>query len=77
MGSVEALDWITLSEVINWSHPRLGLSADFASVLGVNRRDRAPVAPEGVRDGLQFAEQLTGDPNVLQARACFWPVRLR
>ncbi|AIC29760.1 hypothetical protein IE4771_PB00025 (plasmid) [Rhizobium etli bv. mimosae str. IE4771] len=61
------LDWITLGEAINWSHPRLGLSADFASVLGVNWRNRTPVAPEGVRDGLQIAEQLTGDPNVLDA----------
>ncbi|RUM11248.1 hypothetical protein EFB14_20575 [Rhizobium fabae] len=46
---------------------QLGLSADFASVLGVNGRNRTPVAPEGVRDGLKIAEQLTGDPNVLQA----------
>jgi hypothetical protein len=59
--------WITLGEAINWSHPRLGLSADFASVLGVNLRDRTPVPPEGVRDGLLIAEQLTGNPNVLQA----------
>jgi hypothetical protein len=61
------LGWITLGEAINWSHARLGLSADFASVLGVNWGDRAPVAPEGVRDGLQIAEQPTGDPNVLDA----------
>ncbi|MGV1794272.1 MULTISPECIES: hypothetical protein [unclassified Rhizobium] len=61
------LDWITLGEAINWSHPRLGLSADFASVLGINCRNRTPVSPEGVRDGLQIAEQLTSDPNVLHA----------
>ncbi|KQY70338.1 hypothetical protein ASD52_30475 [Ensifer sp. Root142] len=61
------LGWITLGETINWSHSRLALSADFASVLRVNSQDRAPVAPEGVCDGLQIAEQLTGDPNVLQA----------
>ena len=64
---IAGLDWITLGVAITWSHPRLGLSADFASVSGENWRDRTPVAPEGVRDGLQIAEQVTGDPNVLRA----------
>ncbi|WP_234903346.1 hypothetical protein [Agrobacterium vitis] len=61
------LDWITVGNTVNWSHARLGLSADFAAVSDINQLGHGPVSPDGVLDGLQIAASLAGDPNVLQA----------
>lgn len=59
-------DWIKLGPDIDWKHDRLGLSATFARIMDmpVINEERGPL---DIRDGLQVAQHLEQDPNVLQS----------
>jgi hypothetical protein len=60
-------DWIRASRIIDWQHDRLGLTAKFAEVSEISRKGHIQGGPLEIRDGLQVAENLTGDKNVLDA----------
>jgi hypothetical protein len=51
---------------VRWSNERLHMEVSFAPILGFPPYKHVG-GPIGIRDGLQIAEQLTSDPNVLKA----------
>jgi hypothetical protein len=59
--------WIELGSAIDWSHARLGLRTTFASVHGLPYRRHAEGGPVGILDGLQIAQVLAENPDVLSA----------
>ncbi len=59
--------WLQTAGIIDWRHERLGLTAEFAEVSGINRKGHIEGGPLEIRDGLQVAENLTGDKRVLDA----------
>ncbi len=60
-------NWIELGPEIQWSHDRLALSAPFALVLDLPISQHPATGPTDILDGLQVAQRLARDPNVLQA----------
>lgn len=62
-----AADWIDLGPTITWSHKTLALSASFAMVKSLTRAPHPPGGPISVLSGLEVAESLAGDRNVLDA----------
>jgi hypothetical protein len=63
----QPLPWITLGTAIDWKHDRLRMSASFAPLLNMPMWNHVEGGPVGIADGLQIAQKLAGDPNVLQA----------
>jgi len=59
--------WIHASRIIDWQHDRLGLAARFAEVSEIDRRGHIEGGPQEIRDGLQVAESLTGDRQILDS----------
>lgn len=59
--------WIRKGETVNWSDERLRISASFAPILGFPPYKHARGGPLEIRDGLQVAQSLTQNPNVLDA----------
>ncbi len=59
--------WVLAGDPISWSEERLRLRASFAPIHGFPRVKHIEGGPIGIRDGLQIAEELTQDPNVLRA----------
>ena len=59
-------NWIVLGPEIAWSDQRLQLSANFAAVHDLTNSHHAPVGPEDILDGIQIAQKLARDTNVLQ-----------
>jgi len=60
-------DWLVLGPEIPWSHQRLGMQATFASVLDIVQCRHPEGGPIDILDGLQVAQRLAGDPDVLAA----------
>lgn len=61
-------------EPIDWKSEKLGLSAKFAPLtrlLSLDQIEKSKGAPVGVRDGLQVAQHLSGDQDVLKALRSF------
>lgn len=60
-------DWITLGPDIAWKHERLKMSATFARILDIPIILNAERGPLDIRDGLQVAQFLEQDPDVLNS----------
>jgi hypothetical protein len=68
-------EWLITGETVRWSDQRLRMKAGFAPILDLRGRRHASGGPLGIRDGLQVAQDLTEDPDVLTAiRAAQKPV---
>lgn len=59
--------WVVVGQTVNWSHEKLRMKAAFAPILDLLPCDHQERGPVGIRDGLQVAQHLTQDPNVLRA----------
>ena len=59
--------WIRLGTIVDWSQHRLGLHARFAPLEDLPVRKHADGGPQGILDGLQVAQRLARDPDVLSA----------
>jgi hypothetical protein len=59
--------WIELGPAIEWRNDALRLSASFAPVLRMPHWKHAADGPLGIRDGLQVAQHLAGEADVLRA----------
>lgn len=57
--------WVLKGDAVNWSHERLRMKASFAPILDFAACERVEGGPLGVRDGLQVAQHLAGNKNVL------------
>lgn len=70
-----AFDWLLIGDSIPWKNDKLGLTANFAALGGLpvgkehEKRDGIVVSggPLGVRNGLQVAQHLAKDDDVLHA----------
>jgi hypothetical protein len=60
-------DWIELGPMIEWSHERLGLRTMFAPIQNLPQRRHVEGGPVGILDGLQIAQGLAQNPDVLSA----------
>jgi hypothetical protein len=58
--------WIELGPPIHWSG-RLSLACDYAQILELEALGLPAGGPSDIRDGLQVAQHLAHDPNVLDA----------
>jgi hypothetical protein len=58
--------WLVTGDAVSWSDEKLHLRASFAPVLAFPRAKHKG-GPIGIRDGLQVAQELTHDINVLDA----------
>jgi hypothetical protein len=61
------LEWIQLGPPIRWKHSALNLQADFAPLLKMTPHSGPEPSPLGLRNGLQVAQHLAGDQDVLSA----------
>jgi hypothetical protein len=59
--------WLVLGETVKWSNETLRMEALFAPILELLPCKHEEGGPLGIRDGLQVAQSLTQDPNVLRA----------
>jgi hypothetical protein len=59
--------WVQTGETVKWSDERLHMKALFAPILGFPPYKHVEGGPLGIRDGLQIAQYLTQDPDVLTA----------
>jgi hypothetical protein len=59
--------WVKKGPTVEWSDERLRMSASFAAILDLPPFKHVEGGPLGIRDGLQVAQYLTEDPNVLSA----------
>jgi hypothetical protein len=60
-------EWVVAGKTVRWSHTRLRMSASFAPILALHPNGKFKGYPHGIRDGLQVAAHLSGDPEVLKA----------
>lgn len=58
--------WIVTEKIVRWSDETLGMKASFAHVLGFPTHESEQGGQLGIRDGLQVAQYLAGDPDVLK-----------
>jgi len=59
--------WAIAGKTVKWSNDRLRMRASFAPILAFPPYKHVEGGPLGIRDGLQIAQYLTRDPNVLSA----------
>jgi len=59
--------WVATGETVNWSDDQLNMKVAFAPVLGFPIYKHVEGGPLGIRDGLQIAQRLADDPDVLTA----------
>ncbi|MDM9645558.1 hypothetical protein [Rhizobium sp. S163] len=57
--------WLHLGPEIEWSHPRLGLKATFSSLIDIPILLNPEAGPLDIRDGLQVAQHVEGNADVL------------
>jgi len=58
--------WVIKGKTVRWSNERLHMEASFAPILAFPPYKHLG-GPIGIRDGLQIAQELTQDPDVLKA----------
>lgn len=67
--------WVVKGKTVRWSNERLHMAAPFAPILAFPPRKHVSGGPMGILDGLEIAQRLTQDPDVLNAlRAARKPV---
>lgn len=59
--------WVVTGKTVKWSNKKLRMKAAFAPILDFPPYKHVEGGPLGIRDGLQIAQQLTHDPDVLRA----------
>jgi hypothetical protein len=59
--------WIDLGPEFSWSNARLNMRGNFAEVIEIAQRKHLEGGPIGIRDGVQVAQELANDPDVLHA----------
>lgn len=59
--------WLDFGPPIRWTNGRLRLQADFSPLRDIKRWKHPGGGPIEIRDGLQIAQHLAGDPDVLRA----------
>jgi hypothetical protein len=59
--------WVVKAETVPWSNEQLRMKASFARILDLPRYRHLRGGPLGIRDGLEVAQHITGDRNVLDA----------
>ncbi len=57
--------WLDVGQQVCWENSRLGLKATFAPLRAIHIEK--PASPPGIRDGLEVAQQLAGDADILKA----------
>jgi hypothetical protein len=57
--------WVVAEKTVEWSDERLHMSASFAPIIEFSQSKHASGGPLGIRDGLQIAQQLSQNPDVL------------
>lgn len=59
--------WLLIGDTIKWSNEKLNMRAHFAPILDLPPYKHVEGGPLGIRDGLQVAQDLAHDPDVLTA----------
>lgn len=59
--------WVVTGKAVKWSNENLHMKASFAPILHFPPHKHIAGGPMGIRDGLEIAQQLTHDPDVLNA----------
>jgi len=59
--------WIVLGDKFVWRHERLSIVAPFAPVKEILNRRHGDGGPIGILDGVQVAQKLSLDRNVMKA----------
>lgn len=62
------LAWLELGTHVAWEDKKLRLKATFAPLLNLDLKKATTLSrrfPDGIRNGIQVAENITGDPNVI------------
>lgn len=59
--------WMRFGQLIDWKHEKLGLQTQFAELVELRDPNEKNPIPSGVRNGLQVAQNLADDKNVLEA----------
>lgn len=57
--------WVIAEQTVEWSDERLHMNASFAPIIGFSPCKHASGGPLGIRDGLQIAQYLSQNPDVL------------
>jgi hypothetical protein len=60
-------EWVVAGKTVRWSHKRLRMEASFAPILALHPNGKVKGYPHGIRDGIEVAEHLSGDHEVLKA----------
>lgn len=61
-------DWIELENPVHWENNRLNMRATFSSIKDIHtHKVQNGVAPAGIKNGLEIAQYLAGDDDVLRA----------
>lgn len=58
-------NWVVAEQTVEWSDERLHMSASFAPIIEFSPCKHASGGPLGIRDGLQIAQYLSQNPDVL------------
>jgi hypothetical protein len=59
--------WVVRGDIVKWSDSRLHMKASFAPILALLPCEHVEGGPLGIRDGLQVAQHLAQNPDVLSA----------
>lgn len=61
-------NWVVAEPAVEWSNEKLHMSASFAPIIQFSPCKHASGGPLGIRDGLQIAQYLSQNPDVLAGR---------
>jgi hypothetical protein len=61
--------WVLIGDRVRWSNERLKMKAEFAQILAFPPYKHVG-GPAGIRNGLEIAQHLAHDSNVLRALRC-------
>ena len=57
--------WVVAEKTVEWFHERLRMRASFAPIIEFTKCKHASGGPLGIRDGLQIAQELSQNADVL------------
>lgn len=66
--------WLTFGDRVNWRHPTLNLTANFAPILNAEIPKASGHTPAGFRSGIEVGQLLTGDSDLLAALRALEPI---
>ncbi|MBO6562746.1 MAG: hypothetical protein JJ959_19515 [Nisaea sp.] len=59
--------WLIKEDLVHWKNEKLKLSASFVPVISIDKCNHPSGGPTEIRSGLEVAQILSDDPNVLSA----------